>query len=208
MLGVLALAFVPMFGLLAHEMGHAFAALVLTRGRVEVIAGRTPGLLRVRLGRLQVQIHLEPPDDSAADGRCRYEAPPWPHQDAWIVAAGPIGSLLWGAACAVALGLWAGELSLLCKIGLALGAVEGAIDAVVNSSSAVLPRFAERHPRSDGARFRHELAKHRALKRFESSIGRRLTRAEMRQLNATGKVPSWLRYDTRGSVPPPSSRLP
>jgi hypothetical protein len=67
---------------------------------------------------------------------------------------------------------------------------------------------AEHRPDSDGAGLKRALAKHRVLKQYQLGIGRRLTRAEMLQLNATGKVPAWARYDASASVPPPSAREP
>jgi hypothetical protein len=72
--GALLLGLVPSVGLLAHELGHGVAALVLTRGPVHVIAGRTPGLVRVRVGRFRLTWHLEPARGVGWDGVCVF---PW-----------------------------------------------------------------------------------------------------------------------------------
>jgi hypothetical protein len=56
-----ALAFVACWVvLLAHELGHAAVGLTSIEGLVRVRVGRSPGIWRARLGRLQLELHPLP----------------------------------------------------------------------------------------------------------------------------------------------------
>jgi membrane-associated protease RseP (regulator of RpoE activity) len=83
--------------ILIHELGHALAALALTRGHVRVTVGVGPAAALLRQDRLEVRAALIP-----AFGVCEYD--PWtlqrPRAEAWIALAGPAASL---AACVLLL---------------------------------------------------------------------------------------------------------
>ena len=89
---VLNLVVVPPL-VLWHELGHAAAALALTRGRVEVRVGADhDGPLWFSVGRLRVVLGLLP----FAGGECSYEPDTvWRgRHEAWVAAAGPLASAL------------------------------------------------------------------------------------------------------------------
>lgn len=129
---VLNLVVVPPL-VLWHELGHAAAALALTRGRVEVRVGADhDGPLWFSVGRLRVVLGLLP----FAGGECSYEPDTvWRgRHEAWVAAAGPLASAL------AAVGLTV--------LALALGPAEelavrvlviGAGAAAVHTLMSVLP---------------------------------------------------------------------
>jgi hypothetical protein len=80
--------------LLLHELGHAVAALALTRGPVIVQTGRR-SFVTLRRGRLTLALG---PGGLQA-GACWHLAPDTPRAEAIIAAAGPLASLV---TCAVA----------------------------------------------------------------------------------------------------------
>ena len=118
--------------MLLHELGHALAALALTRGPVVVQTGRR-ALLTPRVGRLTLAIG---PGGLQA-GACWHLAPGSRRAEAAIAAAGPLASLLTAAAGATAcLGLHPPRGL---APALAALAVLGAIDAVANLWPALHP---------------------------------------------------------------------
>jgi hypothetical protein len=92
-----------MLQILVHEMGHALAALLFARGPVDVIAGRSPGLVRLRLGRLRISWHPLPARGVDWGGLCVCRDPMDPTRQAMIHAAGPAADLVWAAVLTVAL---------------------------------------------------------------------------------------------------------
>ena len=118
--------------MLIHELGHAVAALVLTRGPVVVQTGRR-AFLTPRIRRLTLAIG---PGGLQA-GACWHLAPESRRAEAAIAAAGPLASLVTAATAATA-----------CLIlqppraaGLALAAlaVLAALDALANLWPALHP---------------------------------------------------------------------
>ena len=111
--------------MLIHELGHAVAALVLTRGPVVVQTGRR-AFLTPRIGRLTLAIG---PGGLQA-GACWHRAPDTQGREAVIAAAGPIASLalatIAGCAC-LAL-----DPSRTAGLALAAIAVLGILDAIGN----------------------------------------------------------------------------
>ena len=83
--------------LLVHELGHAVAALLLTRGPVVVQTGRR-AFLTPRLGRLTLALG---PGGLQA-GACWHLAPESRAAEAAIAAAGPLASLLTATAAGTA----------------------------------------------------------------------------------------------------------
>jgi hypothetical protein len=200
--GVLLMLIVPL-GVLVHELAHAAAALRMTRGPVRVHVGQYPGLVRLRFGRLRVQLHFLPARGVDWSGICFHEQAIWPRQAAWIAALGPVASLLWALGCAVVLRVWGPGFDPSTRIIVALGAATAVLDAVYNGAPALLPAVARKRPDSDGAHARWAMKAHRALRDHERSIGRRLTRAEMIELRRSRRLPASSRRDVRTSVAPP-----
>jgi hypothetical protein len=118
--------------LLVHELGHAVAALALTRGPVVVQTGRR-ALLTPRIGRLTLALG---PGGLQA-GACWHLAPDTPRAEAAIAAAGPLASVL----VAVAAGTACLALTPPRPVTLALAAlaVLGALDAIGNLWPALHP---------------------------------------------------------------------
>jgi peptidase M50-like protein len=77
--------------LLVHELGHATTALDLTDGRVGVVLGREPGMVRFSLGRCDFMLSPW----LVSGGHCAYDPSRLRRgrDEAWIAAAGPIASL-------------------------------------------------------------------------------------------------------------------
>ena len=75
-----------------HELGHAVAALLLTRGPVEARVGAEESPFWFSAGRLRVVISPLP----LAGGECRYDDATLDRgrDEAWIAAAGPLASAL------------------------------------------------------------------------------------------------------------------
>ncbi len=82
------IAFVIPAGILARELGHGLAALWLTGGPMRVLVGRQPGLLRLRLGRLSLHLHIEAARGVGWRGLCVYQRTGVPRDDLLILAAG------------------------------------------------------------------------------------------------------------------------
>lgn len=61
------LAVSPVF-VFVHEMGHAAVALIRTNGRVRVQVGRSPGMWRFRVGRLDIGLNPYIPPNGGAAG--------------------------------------------------------------------------------------------------------------------------------------------
>jgi hypothetical protein len=111
--------------LLVHELGHAVAALALTRGPVIVQTGRR-SFLTVRLGRLTLALG---PGGLQA-GACWHRAPDTPRAEAIIAACGPLASLVTCAVATAACLLL--DPSRAAGLALAALAVLSALDAVGN----------------------------------------------------------------------------
>lgn len=81
---------------LAHELGHALAALLLLPGRVVVLVGHREPLAAFELGRLTVGFHpLTVP--GRFDGMCAYDPSGERRSDTALIAlAGPAASLVTG----------------------------------------------------------------------------------------------------------------
>jgi hypothetical protein len=129
--GVLLMLIVPL-EVLVHELAHAAAALRMTRGPVRVHVGQYPGLVRLRFGRLHVQLHFLPARGVNWSGICVHEPVLWPRQAAWIAALGPVASLLCALGCTVVLRLWGPGFDPSTRIIVALGAMTAVLDAVYN----------------------------------------------------------------------------
>jgi hypothetical protein len=118
--------------LLVHELGHALAALALTRGPVVVQTGRR-SFLTPRIGRLTLALG---PGGLQA-GACWHLAPDTPRAEAIIAAAGPLASLstalLAGGACL------AFDPPRAAGLALPALAVLGALDAIGNLWPALHP---------------------------------------------------------------------
>jgi hypothetical protein len=71
----LLLALIIPLGILAHELGHAVVALLLSDGPVSVLVGRQPGIVRIRIGRLRLSLHPEPASGTAG-AVCVYTSRP------------------------------------------------------------------------------------------------------------------------------------
>lgn len=188
---------------IVHELAHAAVALRLTTDPVRVHVGRYPGLVRFRVGRLHVNLHVLPARGVNWSGVCVFSPPVWPRQWAWIPVAGPLGSLSFALCCAVVLRLWGGGFDVLTRWIVAVGAASAVMNAVYNGSGAFLAKVAAARPESDGAEFRRAVKLHRALRAHERAIGRRVTRAEMLAMRQTRQMPASARRDVRGSVAPP-----
>jgi hypothetical protein len=117
--------------MLVHELGHAAAALALTRGPVVVQTGRR-AFLTPRIGRLTLAIG---PGGLQA-GACWHLAPESRRAEAAIAAAGPLASLATAATAATACLLAPPRAA-----GLALAAVAvlAALDALANLWPALHP---------------------------------------------------------------------
>jgi hypothetical protein len=202
--GVLLMLIVPL-EVLVHELAHAAAALRMTRGPVRVHVGQYPGLVRLRFGRLHVQLHFLPARGVNWSGICVHEPVLWPRQAAWIAAVGPVASLLCALGCTVVLRLWGPGFDPSTRIIVALGAMTAVLDAVYNGAPWLLPAVARDRPDSDGAHVRWAMGRHRILRDHERSIRRRLTRAEMLELWRTGRWPTSARRDVTSSVAPPAA---
>src|SRR5437588_2079777 len=201
--GVLLALILPL-GVLAHELGHASVALGVTDGPVNVLVGRQPGMVRLRLGRLRLSLHLEPARGTGWRGLCVYKPTGQPRDALLITAAGPIASLLWAIVCAAALAVVGHQLHEVGIAALAIGVVEGAIAFVYNGAAAVMPSLMTARPKSDGAKLQHALRAGRGLRKIEAQLGRPLTRPELEQMISTRRLPAEL-LRARTSVPPPSS---
>jgi hypothetical protein len=118
--------------LLVHELGHAAAALALTRGPVVVQNGRR-ALVTPRVGRLTLA--LGPGGPQA--GACWHVAPDGRRAEAAIAAAGPLASLLTGAGAGAAVLALHPPLAL--TLTLAALAVLGLLDALGNLWPALHP---------------------------------------------------------------------
>jgi hypothetical protein len=125
-----------------------------------------------------------------------------PREELLILAAGPIASLVWAIVCTACLALWRQPLHPVGQIALALGALEGVIALVYNGAAAVLPQLMAARPRSDGAKIQLALRGHRRLRKIEAHVGRQLTRAELREMLATKRIPPDALRE-RTSIPPP-----
>ena len=83
----------PFVIVLVHELGHAAFALWATDAPVFVSVGRSPPLVRMRLGRLELALHPLPPDRAAA-GFARVRASlTWGDRLAFVLA-GPFANVL------------------------------------------------------------------------------------------------------------------
>jgi hypothetical protein len=189
-------------GILSHELGHGLVALGLTDGPVQLLVGRQPGLVRMRLGRLGLHLHIAPPRGVGWGGLCLFKNT-GPRDQVWIMAAGPIASLLWAIGCTAALAAYGSELNTTARLAFALGILEGTVAFVYNGAAALLPDLTAARPRSDGARIRRALAASTQLRRLEADLGRKLTKAELDRMIATKGIPRDLLRE-RTSVPPPS----
>ena len=118
--------------LFVHELGHALAALALTRGPVVVQTGRR-AFLTPRLGRLTLA--LGPGGPQA--GACWHLAPDTRRAEAAIAAAGPLASLLTAVAAGSACLALQPPHAL--TLALAALAVLGALDAIGNLWPALHP---------------------------------------------------------------------
>ena len=118
--------------LLLHELGHALAALALTRGPVVVQTGRR-AFVTPRLGRLTLALG---PGGLQA-GACWHLAPDSRPAEAAIAAAGPLASLLLAAVAALACVRLDPPRGL--ELLLAAIAVLGVLDAVGNLWPALHP---------------------------------------------------------------------
>jgi hypothetical protein len=205
-LAVVLLILVGPAGILIHELGHGLMALWLTDGPVQVLVGRQPGLLRIRLGRLGLHLHIEPARGVGWGGLCLFKNT-GPRDRVLIAAAGPIASLMWTLTCTAALAVWGVELDTAARLALAVGILEGTIAFVYNGAAAVLPDLATARPRSDGAQIRRALAASKQLRQLEADIGRKLTKAELRHMITTKGIPRDLLRE-RTSVPPPPGPTP
>ena len=194
---LLVMVIIPL-AILAHELGHALVALRITAGPVNVVVGRQPGLVRLRVGRLGVSLHIDP-----AGGVCVWKPSARPHDDLLILAGGPIASLLWAGACAAALIVWGQQLHLMGLIGLGFGVVEGVGTFVYSAAAALMPSLRSARPRSDGAQFQRALRANRAPRKLEAELGRPVTQHDIEQIIATKRPPSEVRR-ARTSVAPPS----
>jgi len=116
---------------LLHELGHAAAALLLTRGPVVVQTGRR-ALVTPRIGRLTLALG---PGGLQA-GACWHLAPDTRRAEGAIAAAGPLASLLTAALAAACLALHPPKAAVL---GLAALAVLAALDAADNLWPALHP---------------------------------------------------------------------
>ncbi len=128
----LAILLVGPLVMLLHELGHALAALALTRGPVVLQTGRR-AFVTTRVGRLTLA--LGPAGIQA--GACWHLAPESRRAEAAIAAAGPLASVITataaGAACLL---LQPPRLALL---ALAALAVLAALDALGNLWPALHP---------------------------------------------------------------------
>ncbi len=199
------LALIIPLGILAHELGHAAMALLLTDRRVCVLVGRQPGIVRVRIGRLALSLHLEPARGTGWRGLCVYQPTGQPRDALLIIAAGPFASLLWAIVCAAAFVLCGHQLHAMGLVALALGVVEGVVAFVYNGAAALMPSLMSARPQSDGAKFQQACRAQRGLQQIEQELGRPITRTELDQMIATRRRPSELLRGRR-SVPPPSNQ--
>jgi hypothetical protein len=206
-LGAVLIAFVVPMGILAHELGHGLAALWLTNGPVRVLVGRQPGLLRLRLGRLGLQLHVEAARGVGWRGLCIYQRTGVPRDDLWILAAGPMTSLLWAVLCTAGLAVWGAQIGRLGQVACGLGVLEGVIAFVYNGAAAVIPDLCTARPRSDGAKIQCALRARRGLREIEAKVGRPMTKGELRQMSLTRKIPADALRE-RTSIPPPSRVAP
>ena len=118
--------------MLLHELGHALAALALTRGPVVVQTGRR-AFLTPSIGRLTLAIG---PGGLQA-GACWHLAPDSPRAEAAIAAAGPLASLMTAATAGTACLLLQPPRAAL--LLLAALAVLAALDALGNLWPALHP---------------------------------------------------------------------
>jgi hypothetical protein len=133
---VVATLAVPMF-VLVHELGHAMAGLTRTEGLVVVRVGKAPGRWRLRVGRLQLELHPLPARNAPA-GLAQIHARFGAGTMVAISIAGPLAEAI-AAAVLVAFGLKL-QVGLLTVVG-----AFGAADALAN-----LVPFARHGRRSDG----------------------------------------------------------
>ncbi len=90
----------PMLALV-HELGHAFVALCVSSGEVEVRVGRPLAPIRFRLGRVRVNLSVIPPRGFPFVGACVYQRNSRsPLRELVFLLAGPVASLLAAAALA------------------------------------------------------------------------------------------------------------
>jgi hypothetical protein len=118
--------------LLVHELGHALAALALTRGPVVVQTGRR-AFVTPRIGRLTLALG---PGGLQA-GACWHLAPDTRRAEAAIAAAGPLASLT--TACVAAGAVLALGPPRPVMLALAAVAVLGTLDAIGNLWPALHP---------------------------------------------------------------------
>ena len=201
----LLLAFVMPLGILAHELGHAVFALRLTDGPVRIVVGRHPGLVRLRLGRLSIGLHIEPARGTGWRGVCLHKPPRRPHDAILILAAGPVASLLWAIGCTVGLATMHGHAHIMASIALGIGVIEGVIAFVYNGAAAVSPSLMETRPRTDGAKIQRALRARRVLGNVERKVGRKLTPAELRHLVTTRQLPPDIARSQTSVAPPNTS---
>jgi hypothetical protein len=84
---------------LLHELGHGFAGVLLTSGRVTVVQGFDPPLLRFALGRVDVRLRPFGGPRSAFYGYCDHDQDGLNRRRSVVsLAAGPVVSLLAAAA--------------------------------------------------------------------------------------------------------------
>jgi hypothetical protein len=122
---------------LVHELGHAVVGLTRTEGLVLVRVGKAPGRWRLRVGRLQLELHPLPARNAPA-GLAQIHARCGPATMVVISLAGPLAEAI-AAAVLIAFGL-----ELQWDLLIVVGAL-GAADALAN-----LVPFAWRGHRSDG----------------------------------------------------------
>lgn len=201
--GELLLAFVIPLGILAHELGHACVALWLSKGPVRVLVGRQPGMLRLKIGRLSLSLHVEPARGTGWAGLCLWEPTGRGLHSVLITAAGPIASLSWAVACTLGLVAYGHRLGALGQIALILGGVQGTCEFVYNGAAAAINTLVAARPRSDGARLRAHWRVYRAQRSLEAEIGRALTDTEYRHIVRERRLPPDVQR-ARTSIPPPA----
>ena len=133
---VVAMLAAPVF-VLVHELGHAVVGLTRTEGLVIVRVGRAPGRWRLRIGRLQLELHPLPARNAPA-GLAQIHARCGAGTRVLLSLAGPLAEAV-AAAVLVAFGL-----KLHADLLTVIGAL-GAADALAN-----LVPFARHGHRSDG----------------------------------------------------------
>jgi hypothetical protein len=149
----------------AHELGHALAGLVLTKGLVILRVGRAPALVRGRLGRLQLELNPLPPQKGRLAGSATTYAHLGRAPYAALILAGPL------------LGVVVAFVPI--EIGAAThlpGLVAAGATGVLFNALNLLPM--QRHGRlSDGARLLLALrGARRPARDFDGRVGETMTR--------------------------------